>query len=264
MKAMLAAAGVALLFAGSSAQAGVIYATGFEPPTFTTGLIAGQDGWSEYPSPSAAAQVESAFVYAGSQAVDVIPALAAGQDGPYKAVSTAAPIVVQSAEIYIASSTTQSEWQFAALGAGLTGFAGGIDILANNQIELIAAGLPIIGTTWTRDAWINVALTLDYATQTFDVTLNGVTIGSNEPFCGDNGPCLGANVPAYADGFFDSFGPATNGGITGVNDIGFMDNYSVSTPVPEPATWAMALLGFAGLGYATRRKANVARAALAA
>jgi hypothetical protein len=227
------------------------------------GLIAGQDGWSEFPAPSAAAQVENAFVYAGSQAVDVIPALTAGQDGPYKAVSTTAPIVVQSAEIYLASSTVQSEWQFAALGAGLVGFAGGIDVLSDDQIELIAAGLPIIGTTWTRDVWVNVALTLDYATQKFDVALNGVTIASNEPFCGDNGPCLGANVPAYADGFFDSFGPATNGGITGVNDIGFMDNYSVSTTVAEPSTWAMALLGFAGLGLVGHLKARGSRTAVA-
>jgi hypothetical protein len=65
MKARLAAAGIGLLFAGSSAHAGIIYATGFEQPTFTPGLIAGQDGWSEFPAPSAAAQVENAFVYAG-------------------------------------------------------------------------------------------------------------------------------------------------------------------------------------------------------
>ena len=160
MKAMLAAAGVALLFAGSSAQAGVIYATGFEPPTFTTGLIAGQDGWSEYPSPSAAAQVESAFVYAGSQAVNVIPALAAGQDGPYKAVSTAASIVVQSRKMTLQAAQPRANGSLRRLERALQGSRAEIDILANNQIELIAAGLPIIGTTWTRDAWINVALTL--------------------------------------------------------------------------------------------------------
>jgi hypothetical protein len=256
---LLAAAGVGLLFAGGSSQASVLYATGFEAPTFTTGLLAGQDGWAEYPAPSAAVQVEDEFAFAGSQAVDVVPSLSAGQDGAYLAVSTTAPVVVQSAEIYLASSTTQSEWQFAALGANLTGFAGGIDVFADNSIELITPGLPIISTTWTRDTWVDVTLTLDYATQEFDVALNGVTIASDEPFCGDNGSCLGENVPAYADGFFDSFGPATSGGITGVNDIGFMDNYSVSS-VPELSTWAMLTLGFAGLGFLAHRK----RAAIAA
>src|ERR1700736_4865583 len=140
MKAMFAAVGIAFLFVGSPAQAAIIYATGFEPPTFTTGLIAGQDGWAEFPSASPAAQVQTVFVKTGIQAVAVIPALAAGQDGPYKSVSTVAPIVRQSADIFIASSSTQSEWQFAALGAGLVGFAGGFDILANNTIDLITNG----------------------------------------------------------------------------------------------------------------------------
>ena len=199
-------------------------------------------------------------MYAGSQAVVVLPAVTPFQDGPYKTVSTTAPIVVQSAEIYLASSSVQSEWQFAALGAGLVGFAGGIDILPDNSIQLITSGFPTIGT-WTRDGWINVSLTLDYATQKFALALNGVTVANNEPFCGNNsGPCSGANVPGYVNGLFDVFG-----GTPSVNDEGFMDNYSVSTPsVPEPATWVMALLGFGGLGVLGRRKARGGRAALAA
>jgi hypothetical protein len=36
------------------------------------------------------------------------------------------------------------------------------------------------------------------------------------------------------------------------------------TSVPEPSTWAMMLLGFAGVGYAGRRKAKKNRAAIAA
>jgi hypothetical protein len=36
------------------------------------------------------------------------------------------------------------------------------------------------------------------------------------------------------------------------------------TPTPEPSTWAMMLLGFAGLGFAGYRKARGARAALSA
>jgi hypothetical protein len=44
--------------------------------------------------------------------------------------------------------------------------------------------------------------------------------------------------------------------VSGANDIGFLDNYSVSA-VPEPSTWAMLLLGFAGIGFmAYRRKAK--------
>ncbi len=48
------------------------------------------------------------------------------------------------------------------------------------------------------------------------------------------------------------------------NDPGwtYIDNISVS--VPEPSTWAMMTLGFAGLGFAGYRRAKSARAALAA
>jgi uncharacterized membrane protein len=37
-----------------------------------------------------------------------------------------------------------------------------------------------------------------------------------------------------------------------------------SPSVPEPSTWAMMLLGFAGLGYAGYRRARAGRAALVA
>ena len=51
---------------------------------------------------------------------------------------------------------------------------------------------------------------------------------------------------------------------TSANDPGFtyVDNVSVSSGVPEPSTWAMMLLGFAGLGLTgyrhTKRKVDVA------
>jgi hypothetical protein len=35
-----------------------------------------------------------------------------------------------------------------------------------------------------------------------------------------------------------------------------LDNFSVSSAVPEPSTWAMLLLGFAGLGYAGYRSSR--------
>ena len=63
-----------------------------------------------------------------------------------------------------------------------------------------------------------------------------------------------------------------------INDIGQIVGYGVEindpqnslaflltpTTVPEPSTWAMLLLGFAGLGYAGYRRARAGRATLAA
>jgi PEP-CTERM motif-containing protein len=252
MDKLIVGAGMALVLAASSAQAATLYTTGFEAPTFTTGPIAGQDGWTQFGTPAAAAQVESAFAKTGSQAVEVIPALATtpvtGQTGPVKTVGTAATIVQQSADIFLASSSSQSEWQFATLGPGLVKFAGGFDVFADNSIHLITAGFTPAGT-WARDVWDHVDLTLNYSTQKFDLAINGVTVASGVKFCGDNGPCAGANVAAYSDGFFDAFGGPNK------NDIGYLDNYSVST-VPEPSTWAMMILGFAGVGFVAYHRRN--------
>jgi hypothetical protein len=51
-------------------------------------------------------------------------------------------------------------------------------------------------------------------------------------------------------------------GNVGTGDIGGKTGTIVATP--EPSTWAMMLLGFAGLGFAAYRKAHSARAALSA
>jgi hypothetical protein len=36
------------------------------------------------------------------------------------------------------------------------------------------------------------------------------------------------------------------------------EGLSIAAPVPEPSTWAMLLLGFAGIGFAAYRKRRVA------
>ena len=223
--------------AASQAYASVLYQTGFENPPFTPGPIAGQDGWGVF-GPSAGSFVENTSAFAGSQAVEVNPALFPGQSGPFKEVDTSSPIVDQSAEIFLKSSTNETSWQYATLGPGFVNFAGGIDIdLGTGAIHAITQGFPVIGS-FTRDGFHKVDLILDYATQTYDVDLDGVTLASNIPFCGSGSGCTGSPPPtisSYGDGFFDSFG-----GITGQNDIGFIDNYSVSA-VPEPSS--MVLLG---------------------
>jgi PEP-CTERM motif len=66
------------------------------------------------------------------------------------------------------------------------------------------------------------------------------------------GGTLGANVSELSISY-------TQSGGTG-NGISASATYSVTTStVPEPSTWAMMMLGFAGLGYAAFRRASKSR-----
>jgi hypothetical protein len=88
---------------------------------------------------------------------------------------------------------------------------------------------------------------------------NGVIVGT--PFAVGNGP-VSFIAPSGASEL-----------LLGINDDDFSDNTgsllvsvtadSIAAPVPEPSTWAMMILGFAGLGFlAYRHKNNIALSAV--
>ena len=63
------------------------------------------------------------------------------------------------------------------------------------------------------------------------------------------------------DGLFAFYSPANCGACEAPTDFPSFTSFSV-TAIPEPSTWAMMLLGFAGVGFmAYRRKNNLALAA---
>jgi uncharacterized membrane protein len=49
----------------------------------------------------------------------------------------------------------------------------------------------------------------------------------------------------------------------GVNDAGQVVGYSVGSPIPEPSTWAMMLVGLAGLAFGSYRRAKAGGVTLA-
>ena len=245
---MPALAGLALAITLPVAHADVVYSTGFENPPFVTGPIAGQDGWSVF-GPGLST-VENLFVKTGSQAV-FVDGNTASQSGPFHSDVALGPLVELSADIAIFTSTSQSEWQFAALGPGGIGFLGGIDVFFDNSIEAITNGFPVLGTfpratAFDSTAWHHIDLLFNMPSQTYDVSLDGVALASNVAFCGDNGPCAGAPVTSYGLGFFDNFGATStvNGGPA--NDSGYIDNFAVAN-VPEPTTIILIAIGLVGV-----------------
>jgi hypothetical protein len=224
-----------------------LYSTGFENPPFTVAGIVGQDGWNSF-GPGFPV-VENFFADTGSQAV-FLDGSVATQSGPYHADTSSGPLIDLSADLAIFTASTQTEWQFGALGPGLDGFLGGINILPDGSIYALTAGATQIGTFTYATAFDSSAF--DITTQTYDISVGGVTLASNVPFCGSNTGCTGATLSTYGDGLFDSFG--------GGNDSGYMDNYSVtlvSTSVPEPSSVLLllsALLG--GIGIELRRRSS--------
>jgi hypothetical protein len=105
-----------------------------------------------------------------------------------------------------------------------------------------------------------------------DVTINNVNSGSNSAYYNNNSPAV---VPFELDGFTDVL-TASAAGLTpgatytlsfNITDVGdsnldsavFIQGGTVGTQptppgaVPEPATWAMMLLGFGAIGFAARR-----------
>jgi len=240
-----------LLLGGMQSQAAVLYATGFENPPFVPGPIDGQAGWFVFSASgqTSAPVIETTVVKTGAQAVGV-PGSVSGQTGPVFAPNFTDPVLDLSADIYLASSTSETSWQFATTGANDTGYAGGIDV-NGTSIAAITSGFPVVGT-FTRDTWHHIDLVLDYVSQNFALDLDGSTLAANFPFCGNNfGPCNGAPVAELGWTLFNSFGDG--------NDSGYMDNFSIATvPAAVPELPSLMLLGIAllGLGATRRRRAG--------
>jgi len=242
-QANLAALGIVacVFYLGGNGRAhgDIIYQTGFESPTFTVGPLAGQDSWSVFSGGGTpnAVTVETAVVDSGSQAVEVNTALASGQTGPYRFDQSPASdtIVTMQANVLLTSSSVETAWQFAGITPSGE-FMGGFNPLPDGQLQIITAGFPVTtASVITRDTWNQWAVVYNFTTQTFDILINNTLVASNEPFF--------TGSSAFGEGLFDTFNG--QGGPTG-NDIGYLDNYSITgAAVPEPMSFI--LLGSSSL-----------------
>jgi hypothetical protein len=146
--------------------------------------------------------------------------------------------------------TTAGATVNAALVTGLKG-PGGVAV-SGSDLFVANSNLGTIGEYTTAGATVNAALI-----STFN-TVEGIAVSGSDLF-----------VANFADGTIGEYttaGATVNAAlVTGLGDIGPTYLAVTASPsVPEPSTWAMLLLGFAGLGLAGYRRARAGHTPLAA
>lgn len=130
-------------------------------------------------------------------------------------------------------------------------------------------------SAWLGDGWSDPAPVGDFTyTTVFSLAgydpatavLNGLIAADNSANVYLNGTLIGTAANGYSD--FSAF-TATTGFLAGTNTLRIVDNNqggpyginisglsitaNVLSGVPEPATWAMMLLGFGAIGFTMRR-----------
>jgi hypothetical protein len=138
-----------------------------------------------------------------------------------------------------------------------------------------AAGVVITPGAGAGEGGDSAVMFGSYVNDTFGALLVSLNGGAfKQIFTPDAATGLGAASPpttltfgGLASALFGSFGTVTNPSITFVvaDDL-YSDNtgsFKVSSSIPEPSIWAMMLVGFAGLGFASYRASKKISAAAA-
>ena len=91
---------------------------------------------------------------------------------------------------------------------------------------------------------------------TYDVLLDGVSVFSETTVTNSAFAQRSVNGINVATTGLHTLTFASRAIASNRDAIAVLDNVSITAAVPEPATWAMMMLGFGGMGYAMRRKAK--------
>jgi hypothetical protein len=166
--------------------------------------------------------------------------------------------------------------------------AGGTDLWLVFNYALTTPGVALSGDDYWEllQTGLDAAVPLNFIRGYSEILINGVSQAwSYSPFGGYSpvsspvpglsGTGLGSGlfvdkIPAGPIGglgaFLDPFsGYVNSAGINAAAVNGWTEalEFQAQTPIPEASTWAMMLLGFAGLGFMSCRQAGKARAAAA-
>ena len=127
---------------------------------------------------------------------------------------------------------------------------GGFDASGTTTIEGLTLGGSLLGSIV-----FDSSLFINPAPNTILFNAAGLSIILNEQIRFGNGITTNALNIGFTN--FPIGTGLTNGNVIVASTSAFA-NQGVSAAVPEPATWAMMLLGFGGMGYALRRRPRVA------
>ncbi|HWF01799.1 MAG TPA: PEPxxWA-CTERM sorting domain-containing protein [Caulobacteraceae bacterium] len=260
-KLAVSIAAAALGFVPPAVAQTLVYSTGFEQG-YVPGPLSGQGGWTVVNISSGADEssdvvVQGAYAYAGDQAVEFTQPV--GSTAAYHTFTPfipAGPITV-SARInyqfdaidsqFLVDSAPGSEDITAGIAfLGTGGLAGGPVELVAFSSQTTEPEIGVVLGEFAATTWLDVSMTLNYATQTYDVSVNGSQVGSNIAFCGvavfDN-DCTAASVTPFSEIDFRPHGPKSG--------VLYLDDVSV-TEVPEPGAWSLMIAGVGLVGASLR------------
>jgi hypothetical protein len=155
-------------------------------------------------------------------------------------------------DLATATSATTTSWGSSDTFTLLSPFSPSVtSFTLSNPVNLSVSGSANLGTN-TLTVVIGGVTYTDTLTETANL-FSGVE---------ETGFLTGAGLPA--GGLKSSLAISyTQTGGAG-NGVSGSATFAVYSPVPEPSTWAMMMLGFAGLGYAAFRRASKDRASAVA
>lgn len=213
-----------------------VFSTGFEPPTYSLGPLAGQDGWAS----SAVPVVENSTVFAGSQALAYNSTGITGQDLASHTVTYNAGGIVDLGVEFMEGAGTEPVFDVLA-ALGNLGFIAQLTISSTGDAEygpdgasMTTGSVPI-----TPGVWNHYDLVLDFQNDTATAFINSTLIGSGAfatPSTGLAQIDIGVNDAAGDDA------------------IGYFDNLSVTTPVPEPSAVILCITMLSGLVLSVRTR----------
>ncbi len=205
--------------------------TGFEPPEFSLGNLAGQSGWQAFHlSTPNTATISDAFAFSGTQSVRMAPVAGASSSWWWKPVgynTGGSGYITVIWDMYLSASTVQAAYGVDCYDPDALRIAA-MRVNNLNRVQLVqdngfTTTIIDTGVVYPRNTWARFKLELNYNMGRFRLIMNNRELGS-------------ANLNSAADTLFaDADIWIVN--VTGnADDFGHYDNFRViasSAPLPD-------------------------------